>query len=86
MSYNAALRAINLGYKNVLWYRGGIEAWQRAGLPLTNTRQGGGPQGGPPPGYGQPPGGYGGYGPQGIYAPREGGPPPGQGNAPPPAR
>jgi len=31
MSYNAALRAINLGYTNVLWYRGGIEAWQMAG-------------------------------------------------------
>lgn len=30
MSYNAALRAINMGYGNVLWYRGGIEAWQRA--------------------------------------------------------
>jgi PQQ-dependent catabolism-associated CXXCW motif protein len=36
MSYNAALRAINLGYKNVLWYRGGIEAWERAGLPFAN--------------------------------------------------
>jgi rhodanese-related sulfurtransferase len=34
MSYNAALRAINLGYSNVLWYRGGIEAWQAAGQPL----------------------------------------------------
>jgi PQQ-dependent catabolism-associated CXXCW motif protein len=31
MSYNAALRAIRLGYRNVLWYRGGMEAWQRAG-------------------------------------------------------
>lgn len=31
MSYNAALRAIQLGYRNVLWYRGGMEAWQRAG-------------------------------------------------------
>ncbi len=35
MSYNAALRAINLGYKNVLWYRGGIEAWQTNGGQLT---------------------------------------------------
>lgn len=35
-SYNAALRAIQLGYQNVHWYRGGIEAWQRAGLPLLN--------------------------------------------------
>jgi len=32
MSYNAALRAINMGYTQVLWYRGGIEAWQMAGL------------------------------------------------------
>ena len=31
MSYNAALRAINMGYKNVLWYRGGIEAWKASG-------------------------------------------------------
>lgn len=31
MSYNAALRAVNLGYRNVLWYRGGIEAWKQAG-------------------------------------------------------
>jgi PQQ-dependent catabolism-associated CXXCW motif protein len=33
MSYNASLRAIHLGYKNVLWYRGGLEAWTYAGLP-----------------------------------------------------
>jgi PQQ-dependent catabolism-associated CXXCW motif protein len=39
MSYNAALRAINLGYTNVLWYRGGIEAWQQAGLPLQPAAQ-----------------------------------------------
>ena len=42
MSYNAALRAIKLGYRNVLWYRGGIEAWSSAGLPMG---QGGGMQG-----------------------------------------
>lgn len=30
MSYNAALRAIALGYQNVLWYRGGLQAWQMA--------------------------------------------------------
>lgn len=35
-SYNAALRAIKLGYSNVHWYRGGIEAWQQAGLPVLN--------------------------------------------------
>lgn len=33
MSYNAALRAIHAGYTNVLWYRGGLEAWKAAGLP-----------------------------------------------------
>lgn len=31
MSYNAALRASRLGYSQVLWYRGGIEAWKAAG-------------------------------------------------------
>lgn len=29
-SYNAALRAVQLGYRNVLWYRGGVQAWQQA--------------------------------------------------------
>jgi rhodanese-related sulfurtransferase len=37
MSYNAALRAINMGYKNVLWYRGGIEAWKAAGQQVQPT-------------------------------------------------
>jgi rhodanese-related sulfurtransferase len=32
-SANAALRAKNLGYTNVMWYRGGIEAWKASGLP-----------------------------------------------------
>lgn len=27
MSYNAALRAINAGYSQVYWYRGGLQAW-----------------------------------------------------------
>ena len=49
MSYNAALRAINLGYQNVLWYRGGIEAWKQAGGPTM-----------PPGGYGAQTGQYGG--------------------------
>lgn len=31
MSYNASLRAINMGFQNVLWYRGGIEAWKAGG-------------------------------------------------------
>ena len=37
MSYNAALRAIQLGYPNVMWYRGGMEAWQRAGQALSGA-------------------------------------------------
>jgi PQQ-dependent catabolism-associated CXXCW motif protein len=27
-SYNAALRAEHAGYRNILWYRGGLKAWQ----------------------------------------------------------
>lgn len=34
MSYNAALRAIRMGYRQVYWYRGGIEAWKQAGQPV----------------------------------------------------
>ena len=40
LSYNAALRAVALGYKQVYWYRGGIEAWLDAGgelSPMTRT-------------------------------------------------
>ena len=32
---NLALRLVALGYTNVLWYRGGREAWEVAGLPET---------------------------------------------------
>lgn len=39
MSYNAALRAIKLGYRNVLWYRGGIEAWKAAGRKVAFAQQ-----------------------------------------------
>lgn len=45
-SYNAALRAIRMGYRNVAWYRGGIEAWQQAGLPVLTA---GGQDTGPAP-------------------------------------
>jgi rhodanese-related sulfurtransferase len=38
MSYNAALRAINLGYTNVLWYRGGIESWKQAGQQIQRVQ------------------------------------------------
>ena len=34
LSYNAALRAVRLGYTNVRWYRGGIEAWGAGGGAL----------------------------------------------------
>jgi PQQ-dependent catabolism-associated CXXCW motif protein len=34
LSVNASLRAVKAGYTNVYWYRGGIEAWRAAGLPL----------------------------------------------------
>ena len=34
LSYNAALRAVALGYREVYWYRGGIEAWLAGGGPL----------------------------------------------------
>lgn len=33
LSYNAALRAVKLGYSDIYWYRGGQEAWSAAGLP-----------------------------------------------------
>lgn len=35
LSYNGALRTVAAGYTNVYWYRGGVQAWQMAGLPLT---------------------------------------------------
>jgi PQQ-dependent catabolism-associated CXXCW motif protein len=34
-SYNAALRAMKMGFQNVLWYRGGLLSWKAASLPLT---------------------------------------------------
>lgn len=37
LSYNASLRAVALGYRFVLWYRGGIEAWKAAGLPMATA-------------------------------------------------
>ena len=38
LSYNAALRAVALGYREVYWYRGGIEAWLDAGGELSPMR------------------------------------------------
>jgi rhodanese-related sulfurtransferase len=34
MSWNAAKRALWLGYANVAWYREGTDGWSAAGLPL----------------------------------------------------
>lgn len=50
MSYNAALRAVAAGYANVLWYRGGLEAWKASGLPTQGQGQAQGqmPQAGAP--------------------------------------
>lgn len=42
-SYNAALRAIKMGYTNVHWYRGGLEAWEKAGLPVLTASNEGSP-------------------------------------------
>jgi PQQ-dependent catabolism-associated CXXCW motif protein len=39
LSYNAALRAVKLGYTNVAWYRGGLEAWAQNRLPMQPTTQ-----------------------------------------------
>lgn len=39
LSYNASLRAVALGYSRVLWYRGGVDAWRAAGLPLERVRE-----------------------------------------------
>ncbi|MGE0719678.1 MAG: rhodanese-like domain-containing protein, partial [Alphaproteobacteria bacterium] len=39
MSYNVALRAAQLGYQNVLWYRGGLWAWQQAGMRTQPMQQ-----------------------------------------------
>lgn len=38
MSWNAARRAQAYGYKNILWFSDGIEAWREAGLP-TETKK-----------------------------------------------
>jgi len=33
-SYNAALRTMQLGYRNVMWYRGGLRSWKEANLKM----------------------------------------------------
>jgi PQQ-dependent catabolism-associated CXXCW motif protein len=34
MSWNAARRAVAMGYSNVLWYPDGTDSWEKAGQPL----------------------------------------------------
>jgi PQQ-dependent catabolism-associated CXXCW motif protein len=46
-SYNAAFRAIRLGFENVFWYRGGTASWEAAGLPLVTRNRTN------PPGFGR---------------------------------
>jgi len=38
MSWNAAKRALALGYKNVAWYPDGTDGWEAAGLPLHEAK------------------------------------------------
>jgi DNA-binding LacI/PurR family transcriptional regulator len=35
---NLALELVSLGYPNVSWYRGGLEAWDLAGYAVTEKR------------------------------------------------
>jgi PQQ-dependent catabolism-associated CXXCW motif protein len=37
MSWNAAKRALSLGYSNVAWYPEGTDGWSTAGLPLEDA-------------------------------------------------
>jgi PQQ-dependent catabolism-associated CXXCW motif protein len=37
LSWNAAWRLVQLGYTKVYWYRGGTDAWGKAGLPFVET-------------------------------------------------
>jgi PQQ-dependent catabolism-associated CXXCW motif protein len=38
MSWNAAKRAMTLGYSHVVWYPQGTDGWQNAGLPLEDGK------------------------------------------------
>jgi len=38
LSYNAVLRAVEGGYKNVMWYRGGTVAWKAADYPFVQAQ------------------------------------------------
>jgi rhodanese-related sulfurtransferase len=38
MSWNAAKRALSIGYNNVAWYPDGTDGWQAAKLPLREAK------------------------------------------------
>jgi PQQ-dependent catabolism-associated CXXCW motif protein len=38
MSWNAAKRILSYGYSNVAWYPEGTEGWERANLPVVDSR------------------------------------------------
>lgn len=39
MSWNAAKRAMSLGYSNVMWFPSGTDGWQELGYPLTAVKK-----------------------------------------------
>lgn len=39
LSYNASLRAVEEGYKDVYWYRGGWKSWKTATLPFIRAER-----------------------------------------------
>lgn len=39
LSYNASLHALEAGYTDVIWYRGGTEAWKGASLDLAKPER-----------------------------------------------
>ena len=38
MSWNAAKRAVTMGYRNVSWFPDGTDGWQETGLPLAEIQ------------------------------------------------
>ena len=38
MSWNAAKRAVDDGYRNVAWFPEGTDGWEQAGLPLVDAQ------------------------------------------------
>jgi rhodanese-related sulfurtransferase len=38
MSWNAAKRALEMGYRRVVWYPDGTDGWQAAGYALADAK------------------------------------------------